>query len=297
MFLKRFSVICLLGICLAVFACKTPSSKAPKEAPKNVEAFIPYEGHGALLPHLYLYTDGNGNYLAMAVQLNPLERQSNSYPYAMFWGDGNVFFEQTYYRGEGDWKEPGKLSEEADAFPDASLYFEVFLREPRTSLRVVRPKEGALYVACGESQATLQPVPAEEARAMVEKAQFYEQRFQRGSHLLARDDEGTYYYIGKSTRKGEEDFRLFIGKEGQMKPLQVKNILQDSAGEIFQMPEGSLHVALDGGKRALGASWKRGKETHILTNLPVRDNVSLIFGKLGIYAEQKFGTPCDVLPY
>ncbi|MCL2011325.1 MAG: hypothetical protein FWG75_00845 [Cystobacterineae bacterium] len=298
LFAKRFLSACLLGACLATFVSPSPAPALPKKAPEAKENFELYEGMDALLPLTYLYTDSKGHYLVLVLRLN-LEMEANGLngysPRDFFWGDGNVFFRQWISMSDVKYKEPNKIQEASGIFPDTSLYYQFHFWEPRIKgvTKIERSEKDGLHVVCGQGdEAPLKPVPHEEAKAILEKAKFYEQRFMRKPHLLARDDQGTYYYIDKSTRKDEKDFQIFIGKEGQLKRAKLKNIVQDSEGEIFSTPNGSLRIIIAKSKEVL---WVRGEKKQVLTNVPIQNNQFLIFSNLGVYARQKLGTPCDEL--
>jgi hypothetical protein len=305
--LKHLSQVCLLGVCLAAFSWASPASKtsSPKPPPGQKEVFEVYPGIETLLPNIYLYTDGNGHYLAMSVKLNPAEdmkKLNTHYPRLLFWGDKGALFEQRT-TGDGYYKEPGKTNDAPGVYPDASLYYDVDFWDPNMEIysRIVRPKEGELHVVCGERKTTLRPVPLEEAQAILKKAKFYRPRFMRMPHFLARDDRGIYYYIDKSAKEGEKDFRILIGKRGQLKHTKLKNIVQDSAGEIFSTPNGSLRIVIDRNEVLWIHEKKRRvlvkMDAFVLTNGVPRasPNLRLVFGELGIYSTQKVGTPCDDL--
>jgi len=252
---------------------------------------------------MYLYTDGKGHYLALSITLDLDSRTLNGhYPRLLFWGDKNALFAQRIPTGDGSFKEHGKMDTTPGLHPDASLSYYVNVWDPsRENSWIARPNEGDLHVVCDEQKTTLTPVPAEEAKAILEKAKFYRPRFMRMPHFLARDNKGTYYYIDRSAKKEEKDFRIFIGKRGQLKHTKLKNIIQDSAGEVYSTPTGSLRIVIDKNE----VLWIRQKQQETLVKLdefgvmngvPYQtSNLSLVFGELGVYAGQKVGTPCDDL--
>ena len=222
------------------------------------------------------------------------------YPRHLFWGDGSVFFAQRTH-GEGYYKDFPKVNEAL--YPDASLRYSVDFWDPNTEMysQIIRPQEGDFHIRCGDKRATLHPVPAGEAKALLEKAKFYAPQFMRMPHFLARDDRGIYYYIDKSAKEGEKDFKIYIGKSGQLKRTRLQNIVQDSAGEIFATPNGSLRIVIDK-KEAL---WVRDQKRQplvmmdrfdLMNGVPYKGpNLRLVFGELGVYSGQKVGTPCDDL--
>ncbi|MCL2626407.1 MAG: hypothetical protein FWD46_06300 [Cystobacterineae bacterium] len=272
--LKRLSKLGVLSVCLAAFAQAAP--------PKNKEVLEPYEGIENLRSKLYLYTDGNGHYLALS---ETVDRK----PTPIFWGNGHVFFVQEV-GGITTRKDKAK-EDELSVF----LSFDLSFWEPRTDKNtnnIVKEENGEFYMTCGKKRKTLlQPVPAEEAKTIVEKAQFYERRFMREPHLLVRNDAGTYYYVDKSSKEGEKDYQFFIGKRGQLKKAKLKNIVRDSEGEIFATPNGSLRIVV--GRDEI--YWVHGKQKQALVRIPVEQNINLpfVWNDLGMYANKKMDTPCD----
>ncbi|MCL2178471.1 MAG: hypothetical protein FWC28_06035 [Proteobacteria bacterium] len=274
MFSKRLLKCWLLGACLAVFAQAAP--------PKAKEVLEPYKDMEALRSQLSsyaLYTDGNGHYLAFS------ETELTNSP--VFWGKAGVFFAQSVFGGGGTLK-----TKEKDV-PRAYLKFHTYFWEPRSTKHhntLVKKEDGVLYISCGDKRKTaLSPVPAEEARAILEKAQFYYRRFMRKPHLLVRDDTGVYYYVDKSTKEDEKDFQFFVGKRLHLKKTKLQNILQDTEGEIFATPNGTLRIVI--GKNEI--YWVRGKKKQALINVPVEQNLPFVWNDLGMYANQKMDTPCD----
>lgn len=133
---------------------------------------------------------------------------------------------------------------------------------------------------------TLTAVPADEARKLLQAAKVYEPLHTRVSRLLARDDEGTYYYVDELlTGHG---YRVFAGQKGAMKELPVTNIVHDSAGDIFSTKTGTIKVS------AAKDTWwiKNGVKTE-LTNVDVMKDHYLIYRELGIYGE--LGSVCEDL--
>ncbi|MCL2178470.1 MAG: hypothetical protein FWC28_06030 [Proteobacteria bacterium] len=293
-FAKRLLRLGLLGVGLAVFsllgACRSVAPTAfPQESEE--EGWKPYEGMEALRSKLSLYTDGKGHYLALP-ETNPKPGSTYNYPDPIFWGTERMFFSQRTHGRSGTIK-----PRENEGEPEVFLSFEVTLWNPRIqSGTVVKKENGELSISCEEKRKTLlKPVPAEEAKAFAEKAQFYTERWYRmNPHLTARDDTGTYYYIDRYPPNQKENFRLFIGKRGALKPVKLNNIVRDSAGEIFATPSGSLYV--DSNARGIqGIYWGSGEKKQALVQIPFSGTykeLSFLWDDLGLYANQKLG-PCD----
>jgi hypothetical protein len=134
---------------------------------------------------------------------------------------------------------------------------------------------------------TLTAVPPDDARALLQAAKVFEPLHQRNSRLLARDDEGTYYYVDELlTGHG---YRVFEGQKGAMKELPVTNIVHDSAGDIFGTKAGLLKISA----ADKTIFWiKNGKKTELTAVDVMRDHY-LIYRELGIYGE--LGAVCDDL--
>src|SRR4029077_10997904 len=85
----------------------------------------------------------------------------------------------------------------------------------------------------------LKQLNADEARTVIQHATFLPPLWQRQAHLLARDDDGVYYYIDELREEyGGNGFRVFVGQKGAMKELAMTNVVADSAGEIYATKTG-----------------------------------------------------------
>ncbi len=135
----------------------------------------------------------------------------------------------------------------------------------------------------------LTQLPADQAKTFLEHTPLHPPLWQRVSHLLGRDDDGVYYFVDELREEfGGNGFRVFIGLKGQMKEVPMKNVVSDSAGEIFATTSGDLKIVTgEKGK----AYWKKGGKKEDLTLLEPQDNRYLIYSELGIYGS--IGTVCD----
>jgi hypothetical protein len=167
-----------------------------------------------------------------------------------------------------------------------------------------RAKDGngaGIYIQDGKATLQCEPkktiplvqLKADEAKALLRHAKLYPPLWQRSAHLLARDDDGVYYYVDQlRDEQGGKGFRVFVGMKGEMKEVPMINIVTDSAGEIFATKAGKLKIIAgnDG-----SAFWvKKGEKEQTkspLTQLPPVDNIYLIYRELGIYGS--LGAPCD----
>jgi hypothetical protein len=152
--------------------------------------------------------------------------------------------------------------------------------------------DGTYEKSCdGKDDHVLTQLTGDKAKAVLEMPVMTELLVQR-PHLLARDDAGVYYYVDRLSEKyGGKGFRVFIGKKGAMKQMDLTDLAADSAGEVFSTKTGDLRLtrtnSVDGSK----AVWIRGDKRNELVSLNVDVNSPVIFRDLGVY---KFtGTICD----
>jgi hypothetical protein len=69
------------------------------------------------------------------------------------------------------------------------------------------------------------------------------------------------------------------------------NIVEDSEGMVFSTPKGQLRLLLSA--KDSQAVWIQGRKKVQLTTVPIRANRELIYSSLGVYDEERFGTPCE----
>ncbi len=155
--------------------------------------------------------------------------------------------------------------------------------------------EGAT-LDCGGVRTAFRRVPALEAKKLLARAQLLAPRWRRIPYLLARDDQGVYFYVdgkrGPDGFKAEPaDLRLYAGKKGAMAPIELQDVIQDDAGFIFVTAGGRL-VARGMGKK-YAVEWATASARIALSSLDPADNAPLIYRELGVYAGQQLGTPCD----
>ncbi len=158
-------------------------------------------------------------------------------------------------------------------------------------------RDGKATLTCGEKTIPLEPVaPAEVARRL-KGATFLEPRWRRLPHALARDDEGTYWYVDGARGpdggpvKGKPGYRLHTGRKGKLVEVPLVDALDDD-GFLFVTEAGRLEVKR-AGRDGREAAWLTGKERKPLTWLEPSDQSPLIYGALGVYAGEALGTPCD----
>ena len=64
-----------------------------------------------------------------------------------------------------------------------------------------------------------------------------------------------------------------------------------SSNSFFDTPSGELRLIIE----KENSYWVQGKKTQPLLNLPLDENLHMIFTELGVYIGQPYGTPCDML--
>lgn len=151
-------------------------------------------------------------------------------------------------------------------------------------------------LSCGQREVPFRQVPALEAQKLLARAELLAPRWRRIPHLLARDDQGVYFYVdGKRAASGDPDdppdFRLYVGKKGALARIELEDAIQDTAGLIFVTNGGRLVARQQGRKYAV--EWATGTTRIALTWLDPVDQGPLIYRDLGVYAGQALGTPCD----
>ncbi|MFT7621837.1 MAG: hypothetical protein ACI9WU_001002, partial [Myxococcota bacterium] len=146
-------------------------------------------------------------------------------------------------------------------------------------------------IACDDRTTTLSEVSGDKRRLLLGTARFMDRKWQRRSYALARDDFGTYFFVDRGREPDSRDFRIFVGPRGAVKLQKMKNIVYDSAGAIFTTSQGQLRLVLND----KDARWIKKGKTVGLTYLPLSKNRYLIHAELGMYTEERLGTPCDDL--
>lgn len=155
-----------------------------------------------------------------------------------------------------------------------------------------RDDDGAYRVRCGKSETVLEPVDDRKSKKLLKKAEFHRNPFQWRAFALARNDEGTYFYVDRGRFDDNNKlFRVFIGPKGQLENMKLTNLVHDSEGAIFATTTGTLRLVLNKGEYW----WVSGDKKQRLTIVPIDKNQKLIYRDLGVYVGQRFGTPCDDL--
>ncbi len=148
----------------------------------------------------------------------------------------------------------------------------------------------SLSFKCGYRRVQLKPVPRERAAAVLKGVKWLPPVSHRQPYGLARDRKGTYYYVDRAPGAEKRDFRLYRGRLGKLRRLQMTNLVTDSEGDVFSTPNGKLRLVLE----KEHSYWVRKGRKERLVNVPIEKNLGLIYTDLGVYEGQPFGSPCDI---
>lgn len=152
--------------------------------------------------------------------------------------------------------------------------------------------ESKCLLQCGSREIQLSQLDASEKAKALSGVAYGPAPWQREPYALARDSRGRYYYVDHgTTAETQKDFRLYRGKRGRMKQLNMRDVVSDSEGEIFESSGGQLRLIVDKDK----AQWVTSGKRRNLQRLPLVENLALIYNELAIYLGQPLGTPCDDL--
>jgi hypothetical protein len=155
----------------------------------------------------------------------------------------------------------------------------------------VEVEDGRCTLSCGEREVQLTLLEGDDKRKVFARDR-NPPAFDRVPHALARDRRGIYYYVDRGASDATaRDFRLYRGRRGAMRQLDMRDIVSDSEGEVFESASGTLRLVVDRDE----ALWIQGKRSTGLKSLPVGENLGVIFNELGIYLGEPLGTPCDDL--
>jgi hypothetical protein len=222
---------------------------------------------------LRVLTDGKGHYFAV-IPFTIGDDEESGY---LFYGDGKTFWAQRRISG-------GRNGDES---------FDSTFWEPRVNAGYKASfgmHQKKWTIQCDERVTEVQPVEVGEGRKLVAAAKFMKPRWKRRAYALARDNEGTYYYVDRAREpENSQDFRVFRGPKGALKAQQMVNVVNDSEGDIFITKAGKLRLVLDKHETV----WLTGATQVKLTPIPIEDNHVLIYTNLGVYSGEKLGTPCD----
>jgi hypothetical protein len=266
--------LALTSALIAALALLPNVGGRPAKAPRTARSYVKLD------PVLGL-TDGKGHYFLLQ---DPLSRKrwSNT----IFYGTKKKMFLQN--------------TQAIYADPNTRIWSAGIL-DPRAveadHSSLARDKRGSIAMVCGKRRTQLTALTALQAQKLLKQAKRYSYLLRHESHLLARDDQGRYFYVdrlwGRDPLRGNyRGFRFWIGKLGQMKRQRLRNIVSDDAGELLLTGRGTLKLTPLPKARA---RWLvKGKPAVALTIVPAsRRTRVLIFRSLGVYPSRYLGHPCD----
>lgn len=223
-------------------------------------------------------TDNKGHYLVYTAK-EPIGKP-------LFYGDGKVFYRLRSPGGGG-----------------SSERWDISLWDPRTSSEEggnyvnfsMRDDGEKYHVQCGKKTTPLTPLTADDAKKLVDAAEFKGPLWTRLPERLLRDSDGTYYFVDRlrSDDSDRRDFVFYKGPRGKMKVMKLKDIVDDTEGTILATKDGQLRLVANNQER----KWVAGKKNVALTEVPLDDirNAKLVYTELGVYDGKRLGTPCDDL--
>lgn len=227
---------------------------------------------------LKAWTDGHGRYIV----LNPEDPMGET----LFSGDGKKLYKNRVFGG-------GRNGDES---------WDVMFWEPRAGFTHGRPTmamkdEGREYeLSCGKKSIKVTLLAPDEQKKLIDGATFLPPLWTRRPDKLMRDEAGNYFFVDRLRTDDDSDrrdFRVFKGPRGKMKQLPLRDIVDDSQGTIFATKDGTLRLISNKTGDAPVLKWVVGKAETPLTEVPLEDNVKMIYLDLGPYSGQPLGTLCD----
>ncbi len=262
----RASTLCrsaaLFAVATFLLSTSAEAGKKKKKRKKKVDDEI--VDVSAVKDQLLVFTDGADGFFVTA-------RGDVDH---LFYGDGKTFYQQRAFSSGAN----------------GNTEFTFRMWAPRVdNIADLEINNDVGSISCGKDTFELTQVAATEAAKIIDKAVFKKPLWTRQGHALSRDDKGTYYYVDRQRDEyGGKGFRVFAGQKGAMKELGLTNIVSDSKGQIFSSKKGELRFVQDTEK----AVWIKNEKKTELVNVPIEDNLSLVYAELGVY-EGTLGTPCD----
>ena len=248
-------------------APEAPAPAPPPVAPIDISS---------VKGHLTVVADDDGNIYAYT--LDP------KHDPVAFYGDGKSMFTQYVYsmtpNMEGgsyrvDISTP--YGQRAQAIAEATIYSD-------------EHKQITLICKGNDPGLPLHLVPPAEKKRILDTAQFFPKKWNRHLTLLARDDTGVYFLADRAAGREHEDYHVYIGKRGAMKPVALSNVVDDDAGMIFSTAHGELRL-VQGSDHDVYWVNKGVKTPLISLDLEQMKNQQLVFHVLGAYG--LINAPCE----
>ncbi|NMO15387.1 hypothetical protein HPC49_48635 [Pyxidicoccus fallax] len=271
---KRFTAVALSLVCGASLAADPDPVQPPWGKEENL-------GQKMLMEATSVCTDGKGHYVVLAAEEDSNDKR-------LYYGDGKAFVRVPSpgrYASGNSFLEPRFFNK--DSNPNfRGLDYRVI------SAVLLDTKEHTCKLRCGEKETPLTLVDGAEAAEMLRKATYQPSPQKYVPHALLRDTKGNYYFVDRGFHEADQkSYRVFIGPRGTLKQQKMTNVVSDSKGEIFSTKKGELRLVLDEEKTSV---WiENNKKSFELRQVPVTENLPLIYNDLGVYEGVRLGTPCD----
>lgn len=279
-------VRCLAVAALALVALQSGAAGRKRKGGVPADPPPPLVDISAIRDKIDVFHDGKGHYFATTHWRNYSKDKATR---MRFYGDGKRFYRVPVRAG-------GRHGDD--------YYFSVLdPRLPRTASFNFRG--GKAVFSCGKRRTPLTMLDQAKTAAMLRRAEFREVFWRRMPHALARDENGTYFYVDRlsesdAVTRAPRGLRVFAGPRGRLKLLRMKDVAVDPAGEVFVTPDGRLKLMInhERGRRIDGATWIAGKQRQSLTVIGITGPTWLetrlfIYRELGVYAGRKLHRPCD----
>ncbi|MCP3141482.1 immunoglobulin domain-containing family protein [Pyxidicoccus xibeiensis] len=262
----------------ATLACSASLAAEPVTPPWGKEENL---GQKMLMEATSVCTDDKGHYMVLA----PKEDDSGS---VLYYGDGKTFVEVPppgRYASAGSFLEPRFFNK------DANPNFRGMDYRVISNIDLDK-KDNSCALRCGERKIPFTLMDGAQAAELLRKASYQPSPQKYVPYVLLRDTKGNYYFVDRGFHPSEQkSYRVFIGQRGSLKQQKMTNVVADSEGEIFSTKKGDLRLVLDKNKPSM---WiENAKKQHELREVPVQENLPLIYNDLGVYEGVKLGTPCD----
>lgn len=236
-------------------------------------------GEVRILDKTSVCTDGKGHYVVVA----PNEMKGKQ----LYYGDGKTFVEVAappFGISGGSFLDPRFFNKTANSNfrgHDYRVYSDVELDTEKKTCAV----------RCGEKTTPFNILESAKAVELLKGAKYERNPQKYVPYALLRDNAGNYYLVERGFQPEDEKvFRVHVGPKGSLKRQEMKDIVSDSEGQIFSTKKGELRLVVDKAKPPM---WIESKKRVQLREVPVAENLPLIYNELGVYAGARLGTPCD----
>jgi hypothetical protein len=222
---------------------------------------------------LQVFADGAGHFLAVA----PFGAEDAP----VFYGKGRKLFQQQVL----------------ERHEKETTGYGVAVWDPRVpggrALVAMRGEEAV--VRCGDRELALRALPRRQRGALLLAATYYAPPFIRQPLALARDGEGNFFFVdeARGTAAGGPDYRLYAGPQGALARQELEEVGKDGSAVVLRTARGRLRIKE--GNPGKQADWLADGGRRMLVWMDPAENQQLVFGDLGVYGAQPFGTPCDAV--